>query len=76
MYVYRSSALPLIGRGVYKHLYGREQDQSYDIYYIKKGRTLYFATSEHPGLPVGLTNQPVLALTITYVDEAAKRQLL
>lgn len=76
MCVCRSSALPLIGRGVYKHMFGLQQDQEYDINSIRKGQTLCFATSEHPGLPVGLTRQPVLPLRVTFVDEAAKRQLL
>ncbi len=74
--VCRSSALPIIGRSVYKHLYGPSVGQPYEINWIQKGATLSFTSNEHPALPDTLSKQPVLSLIITFVDEVDKKQLL
>ncbi|XP_064397322.1 calcyphosin-2-like [Halichondria panicea] len=72
----KSSALPIIGRSVYKHLYGPSVGQPYEINWIQKGATLSFTSNEHPALPDTLSKQPVLSLIITFVDEVDKKQLL
>lgn len=72
----KSSALPIIQRGVYRHLFGAHRGDPYEVNVIRKGKILHFHTNNHSGLPDTLAARPVLGLKITYVDEAAKKLLL
>lgn len=74
--IHRSSALPMIQRKTYKHMFGPLKGNPYEINVIKKGFNLHFRTCDHPGLPDTLSRRPVLALRITYVDENVKKHLL
>eukprot|EP00731_Ephydatia_muelleri_P029701 Em0021g224a len=71
----RSSAFPVIQRGIYCHLLGRKKGQPYQINTIKKGATLYFNTKDHPSLPNKSSNS-IVGIRVTSVDENIKRQIL
>ena len=74
--MHRSSALPIVQRGVYNHLFGTRRGEPYEVNLIKKGATLHFLSCDHPGLPDTLSVRPVVALRVTYVDEGIKKQIL
>ncbi|XP_065912299.1 calcyphosin-2-like isoform X2 [Dysidea avara] len=70
------TAIPLIQRGVYKHLRGVNKGQEYEVNSIRKGVILQFDTTSQSSLPMSLLEQKTVSFKITSVDEESKKQLL
>jgi len=71
-----SKALPLIQRGIYKHLSGVRTGRAYSILDISVGKDLSFDTNELNTLPDSLKKKKVLVFRVTNVNEEDKEILL
>ncbi|KAK3730267.1 hypothetical protein QZH41_016445, partial [Actinostola sp. cb2023] len=72
----RSSALPFIQRGSYRHIYGQRKGHHYSLQDIAVGSNLSFTTASQNSLPQSVSVKPVVTLRITDLDEEAKERLL
>nr|XP_006815110.1 PREDICTED: LOW QUALITY PROTEIN: calcyphosin-2-like [Saccoglossus kowalevskii] len=68
----KSSALPFIQRGCYKHVTGRRRGSLYVIQDIFTGSNLTFSTSDQNSIPQTLRQQQVIIIRVAEVDERAK----
>ncbi|XP_077998416.1 calcyphosin-2-like [Glandiceps talaboti] len=68
----RSSALPFVQRGSYKHVIGRRKGYSYVIQDIYVGSSLSFETCSQTSLPEAVQKHPIMLVRVTDVDERAK----
>lgn len=72
----RSSALPFIQRGQYRHVQGRKRGQPYTLLDICVGSDLSFMTASQTSLPQTVSAHPVVVFRICEVDEQARETQL
>ncbi|XP_017935699.1 calcyphosin-2 isoform X2 [Manacus vitellinus] len=66
----RTSALPFIQKGVYRHQRGQRKGKAYDLGDLYVGANLTFRSVDH-NLPESIKQNPVFTLRVISIDEAA-----
>lgn len=71
----RTTVLPFIQKHVYSHQHGRRKGKQYQLGDFYIGADLTFLSAAHPRLPESVTENTLLTLRITNIDQVALNSL-